>query len=88
MANKVKPIKPGEIGKKKEANIPDVVFEVFNELLTKNYSGRSATIRQEVVVKLLVEKGLKRNEIFDRGWLDIENVYRKAGWKVIYDKPA
>ena len=45
-------------------------------------------MEQGVAVKLMVEKGLNRNEIFNKGWLNIEEVYRSAGWKVNYDKPA
>jgi len=33
------------------------------------------------------DTSLKR-VIFDNHWLDIEEIYRKAGWKVTYDKPA
>jgi hypothetical protein len=32
--------------------------------------------------------GVSRQEVFDNQWLDIEDIYREAGWKVSYDKPA
>lgn len=88
MVNKVKPIKASEIDNKKGEAIPDSVFEVFNELITKNYSGGSATVYQKDVVRMLVKKGLTGSEIYDNHWLDVEDIYRKAGWKVKYDKPA
>lgn len=28
------------------------------------------------------------NQLIKEKWLDIEDHYRKAGWKVTYDKPA
>lgn len=31
---------------------------------------------------------VKRQEIFDNGWLDIETVYEDSGWSVEYDKPG
>ncbi len=29
-----------------------------------------------------------RAVVFAKGWLEVEDIYRKAGWKVKYDKPA
>lgn len=37
---------------------------------------------------MLVRRGMKRDELFDKGWMDIEPIYRKSGWRVEYDKPA
>ncbi|MFZ5424563.1 MAG: hypothetical protein ACOZAO_02065 [Patescibacteria group bacterium] len=83
-----KPITPSGVGKAKSASLPDVVIEVFNELIAQNFYGGSASVKQKDAVAMLVAKGLDRNEIFKKGWLDVEEVYRKAGWKVYYDKPG
>lgn len=47
-------------------------------------------IKQDEIVQMLltIKPGLERSEIFDKGWLDIESAYRKAGWHVEYDKPG
>jgi len=37
---------------------------------------------------LMAATGKTRDEVFDKGWLNIEPMYRAAGWKVVYDKPA
>ena len=83
---KVRPIKPGEVVSKKKEGFPDAVLEAFNELLAEKYDGDSAWFEQKEVVARMVKKGLKRNAIFDKGWLDIEEVYESAGWKVSYDE--
>ncbi len=83
-----KPINPSQVSKEKRASVPSEVFEAFNELITENFVGGSATVYQKEVVSRLVAKGLKRDEIFKRGWLDVEPVYRDEGWEVYYDKPA
>lgn len=88
MANKIKPIKPGEVVKKKKQDIPDAVFEAFNELIAENYNGQTATVYTKDVVKRMVAKGLKRSEIFKKDWLEVEDVYDKAGWETDYDSPA
>lgn len=84
----VLPIRPEDIAKEKESAFPDAVLASFNQLITEKFSGGSATIKQEDVVKLMVSKGLDHREIFDRGWLNVEGVYRASGWKVEYDKPG
>lgn len=88
MAQKVRPIKPSEVAKQKKVNFPDAVFEAFNELIVENFTGSAATVGQEEVVELMKKKGLNGNEIYKKGWLNIEETYEKAGWEVDYDRPG
>ena len=88
MANRVSPLKAKEVAKSKAKNIPDAIYEAINQLITEDFNGHSATVMQKEVVKLLKKKGLNIDEVFRRGWLDVEDAYRSAGWKVEYDKPA
>lgn len=88
MPDKVRPIKPEDIAAEKERTFPDAVLKSFNELIVQNWDGSSATIIQDEVVALMVKKGLKLEEIFGKGWLDVEGVYRSVGWSVEYDKPG
>ncbi|MDD5489214.1 MAG: hypothetical protein PHP25_00845 [Candidatus Moranbacteria bacterium] len=88
MAANVRPLSPKEVVEKKKDSIPDAVFEAFNELIAKDFNNAYAIVKQKEVVKLLVEKGLKEKEIYENHWLDVEELYRKAGWKVEYDKSA
>ena len=57
-------------------------------MITQDYDCGSATVKQDDVVALMVQKGLDRQEIFDKGWLNVEDIYRKAGWRVVFDKPG
>lgn len=88
MSRKIQPIKPSEIKSKKNQKIPDVVFACFNDLIAKEFSEQRAVVKQEDVVEMIVSKGIDRNELFNNHWLDIEDAYRAAGWKVVYDRPA
>ncbi len=83
-----RPIKPEEISEKKVSLFPDEVFESFNELITQKFCESSATVTQDEVVALMVKKGLDRTDIFEKGWLNVEDIYRKEGWLVDYDKPG
>ncbi len=85
---KVRPIKPREVAAQKKQSFPDAALESFNELIVEKYDGDSAKIEQKEVVARMVRKGLKRNAIFDNCWLDVEEMYESAGWKVDYDKPG
>lgn len=84
-----KPITPREITKAKKEALPDAVFDAFNELIAKNWDGHSATMLQKDVAALIASKlDISRQEVFDNHYLDVESLYRKAGWTVEYDKPA
>lgn len=87
--NKVKPISPNEV----EHVIPDFIFEAVNRLIREKWNGKSATIKQDEIMDIVSSEREddprpRRHVIFDNNWLDFEDHYRKAGWKVTYDKPA
>lgn len=83
-----KPITPGEVGEEKQLHIPDAVFDAFNAEIALRYVSGQATVKQNAVVERLVAGGMTRSEIFDNGWLNVEDAYRSAGWDVEYDKPG
>ncbi len=84
------PIKPKEVQSKKDAALPQEVFDVFNQLIIDNWDGHSATVLQDEACERIC-KALKIKSCqtaLDRGLLDVESAYRKAGWKVEFDKPG
>ena len=84
----VNPITPAEATSKKLTSIPDYVIEAFNTLIAKHYDGRSAVVKQEDVVAAIVTDGITRSMVFENHWLDVEDIFRNAGWDVEYDKPC
>lgn len=85
-----RPIRPDEVAEVVSSSIPSEVFDIFNKHIALNFSnGHSAEIRQEDIISDLVETGnFTRSTLFNKGYLNVEPAYRKAGWKVRYDKPA
>jgi hypothetical protein len=89
-------IKPEDSDRlKKEAKlakaklIPERVIEIFNEAIIDNLSGKYSTIYQEGILnKICLDMAVKRQKVFDNGWLDVEPLYEAAGWNVTYDKPC
>ncbi len=88
MTSRTLPIKPSTVVKQKTNNIPDAVFEIFNQLIVENFNGQSATVMQKDVMNLIRKKIPNPREAFGKGWLDVEDSYRSAGWKVKYDSPG
>lgn len=90
MKKQITPITPSEILDNLEDIIPSFVFEAVNAILKEKFRGTSVTIKQnEIITKACqIKHGLKREDFFEKKWLDIEKVYEKAGWNVSYDKPA
>lgn len=84
----VEPITPDDIAGQKRESFPDEVFEAFNEIIAANCVNGRSCFTQDAVVRLMISKGLEIDEIIAKHWLDVEEVYRKAGWKVGYDKPG
>lgn len=83
-----KPISPAEVAAAKREHIPAVVFEAFNAEIAANFTGGRAKVLQKDVVARLVEGGMDRQVIFDKGYLNVEEAYRAEGWRVEYDKPG
>ena len=92
MANQVKPVSPDEVTKRKAETLPAEVIEAFNELIVQKCANGHGTIKQGDAVALILSKmadrEITRADIFKNGWLDVEKVYRAAGWDVVYDKPG
>jgi hypothetical protein len=91
----VKPFSPEEARASGISTIPDEIIEAVNELLATKYRGRGiCTIKQDDIMSLALQKmGQSENrevrqQIFNRGWMDFEPLFEKAGWSVKYDKPG
>ena len=85
-----RPIRPEEVVC---TGIPDNVIDSFNELIQENIRGKQAVILQEEIIyrilsKYLDEPTITRETIYENDWLDVEDLFRDAGWQVVYDKPS
>ena len=79
----VEPISPSQLVK----IIPEEIIKIFNELIQQKWNGREARITQpEVVDKILSDTLFERAQIFGEHMLDVEDLFRKKGWRVTFDK--
>ena len=84
------PISPSEVVEQKAEHIPDEVFAVWDRMIAANWKNHCSVVMQSDIVEALIPLTghHTRIEVFDKGWLDIEDIYRAVGWNVTYDKPA
>ena len=76
------PIKPEDVVPLRSKNIPDWVIEAVNRLVVANWRSNQAIVYQDEIIRQYLGDG-----DFDYSWLDFEDIFREAGWKVVYDKP-
>ncbi len=89
IVEKINPIRPDEIAKQKKNDFPDTVFLAFNEHIAKKFTNKSAVVFQDDIVADIAQRlGITVQAIFENGWLNVEEIYREAGWEVEYDKPG
>jgi len=81
------PISPNDVVRTKRDMIPDKVIEVINALIIREWDGSSAVVRQDDIVELVkIQLKVTSNYIFDKGWLDVEDIFKEAGWVVRYEQ--
>jgi hypothetical protein len=84
----VAPLRPEDVPAARKAVLPDVVITVWNRLIAENWRGSFSVVRQDAAVSALAASAGSEQAVFDRDWLEIEDIYRSEGWDVVYDKPA
>lgn len=84
---KGRPITPDEV----KRTVPEEVIDVWNALIQDAWDGQQAIISQtKAVTVIALHMNLCGNPgaVARNGYLDIECIYRDAGWVVNYDKPG
>jgi hypothetical protein len=85
----VNPLTPNQVTAHKKVLLPDAIIECWNGLIAKNWDGYVSIVHQSEAVRLLMEvMDCGRDEVITNKWLDIEDIYRESGWKVVYDRPG
>ncbi len=85
----VEPIKPDEVHHPISDSIPEGVIEVFNKMIAEKWNGRHALLYQDDILAVVADKlGVSDSHIYKEHWLDVEELYRKEGWIVVYNKPT
>jgi hypothetical protein len=90
--SKVKPLTPQEVSTQTENEFPEWVIIGVNNSIKKNFRGKDEfTIKQKDILNEILSiapKGTTKEIIYEKRYLDFEKMYKKFGWKIIYDKPG
>lgn len=82
----VKPITPSQVDKDRIVHIHPVMIKTINNLISERWNGTFAEIPQEDIIeeflKSMHEGWGGRERIFEEKYLNIEVIYRSAGWRV------
>lgn len=79
-----KPISPEEVVQLKSEKIPDGVIQAFNEAIAEHYKGGMAEVPVQLVRdKISIYMDTPEADI-PYWWLDVEDIYRRAGWSVSF----
>ena len=82
----VRPITPEEAAVGHEATIPAIVITTVNRLLKAHGNKKQIVLKQKEIVAGLFAALKAPDKVFEIEWLDFEDIYRRAGWKVTYNK--
>lgn len=86
---KVQPLPANQINSSKPYEIPELVIVLVNNMLKEAWDRGSAILHtKDIMQKLKLAFDKTEKEILEMHWLDIEPIYRKAGYNVEYVKPA
>lgn len=87
----VKPITPDELPAHRLTQFPESVIQCWNDIIAEKWepSAKISRVTQDDIVNLIIAQhpSVSRVEVFNRHWLDVEDIYRAQGWKVTYDRP-
>ena len=89
-----KPITPQEAKEFYNDNFPSFVIEAVNSLIRTNYrpTSQSFNLKVSVVKSAIVNAVSNYNDehgssiMFQDYYLDFENIYKRFGWKVSFDR--
>ena len=87
----VKPITPEQAKGKIKNVIPEAIIRAVNECISEKFrnNGPFDILQKDIIAKAVkFDERLTSNIIYEKKYLDFETLYREAGWKVEYDKPA
>jgi hypothetical protein len=87
----VKPITPEQAKGNIKNVIPEAIIRAVNECISEKFrnNGSFTILQEDIVAKAIkFDERLTSHIIYEKKYLDFEALYREAGWKVEYDKPA
>lgn len=90
MVTKVQPINPAMLREPgtKALEIPSLIVMIVNKMIDEFWDGHQSRVWQsDILVRIAKLAGFDKETVVRNRWLDIEPMYREAGYNVKYVKP-
>lgn len=89
-----KPIRPSEVKEHFDNNFPSFIIDAINDVIKESYrpNSKKFDVKLSVVKNKIITAISNYNDEFNASYqfkdyfLDFENLYKKFGWKVSFDK--
>ncbi|MEO6304519.1 MAG: hypothetical protein ABIP51_15270 [Bacteroidia bacterium] len=85
------PITPKELKEDFITTMPDCIIEGVNNAIINNSKGKTYFTIKQVLIELeiiIASNGeISKSEIYDKGYMDFETLFEKAGWEIKYVSP-
>ena len=79
----VQVIGPDEMVSRWQQALPDIVVEMFNDELAKQFNGKTASVREKNLIASIAAKGLDARTVSEQRWIrQTAELYKARGWKV------
>lgn len=89
MTQPTRAITPDEVVKLKSEVFPGEVITAFNNAIALAWNGHSSTVfAADVAAEIANKLSIPVSKVYELNYLDVEPIYRDAGWDVRYDKPG
>lgn len=76
-------IGPEEMVSRWQQALPEVVIEMFNEELAKQFNGKTASVREKNLLASIATKGVDARTVSEQRWLEqTSELYKARSWKV------
>lgn len=83
---KPQPFTPRKAREAKLGLFPNFVIESFNEIIARKLWANKVSFSEEEILNLISSKsGCSHAEIKKNGWLNVEPIFRRKGWNIIFD---
>lgn len=88
-----KALSPQEAILRFKNEVPETVLEAWNSLIVSNLKvqGGKSTASfslDDLATKITLAMDVSREVAKDKGWFDLEDIFRDKGWKVEFDSPG
>ena len=88
-----KALSPKEAITRAKNEVPELVVQAWNNLIVENLKVQGGKASSEFLLEELANQitlimSISYEQAKQKGWFDLEDIFRDKGWKVEFDRPG